>query len=169
MASVTTHEVGLDSLDDLQDVDALCLFVGEDERPLRGIAGYVDWRLCSGLSRIIKNGFFVGAAQDWLLVPSNGRLPLTRIFVVGLGKKAQLNADGVGKALSVAARTLSRAKVEGVALEIPGAGSIDGSERAKLFAAQFLPEFKGRKVALLAEKNLAKQVPGAPAASRAGP
>src|SRR3954452_25120632 len=101
MASVSTHGIGLDSLDELKDVDALCLFVGEDERPLRGVAGYVDWRLCGALSRVIKNGFFVGAAQDWLLLPSNGRIAPARIFVVGVGKRSALTAEGIGKALSV--------------------------------------------------------------------
>lgn len=169
MATVSTHDVGLEALDGLEQFDALCLFVSEDERPLRGIAGYVDWRMCGGLSRIIKNGFFVGAAQDWLLVPAHGRLPLERIFVVGLGKKADLTADGVGKALSVAARTLSRAKVDAVALEIPGGALVNEAQRAQLFSQQFLPEFKGRKVALLAEKTLAKQVPAPASSSRAGP
>ena len=33
--SVTTHELGFESLDALSGVDSLCLFVSEDERPLK--------------------------------------------------------------------------------------------------------------------------------------
>lgn len=168
MASVSTHDIGLDALDELKDVDALCLFVGEDERPLRGAAGYVDWRLCGGLSRVIKNGFFVGAAQDWLLLPSNGRIGPARIFVVGVGKRSALTADGIGKALNLAARTLTRAKVESVAFEIPVGQGVEENVRAGILQSQFLPEFKGRKVALLADKTLARLVPGQTGARGAG-
>lgn len=169
MASVSTHDIGLDALDELTGTDALCLFVAEDERPLRGIAGYVDWRLCGGLSRVIKNGFFVGAAQDWLLLPSNNRIGPGRIFVVGVGKRSALSADAIGKALSVAARTLTRAKVDSVALEIPQGANLDEAARASIFQKEFLPEFKGRAVALLADKALSRVLPTASGASRAGP
>lgn len=168
MASLSVHDLQLESLDELVDVDALCLFVAEDERPLRGISGYVDWRLCGGLSRVIKNGFFVGAAQDWLLLPSNGRIGPMRIFVVGLGKRATLDADALGKALSMAARTLTRAKVDSVALEVPVPNGGDEGLRAGILTNQFMPEFKGRKVALLADKAFARALPSGQSASRSG-
>ena len=33
---VTAHDIAMETLDALEGIDALCLFVGEDERPLRG-------------------------------------------------------------------------------------------------------------------------------------
>ena len=53
---------GLDSLDALTGIEAVCCFVVEDERPLSGAPGFLDWRLCGSLSRILHEGRFVGAA-----------------------------------------------------------------------------------------------------------
>lgn len=156
---LSAHEVGLDSLDTLESVDALCLFVAEDERPLRGTAGYVDWRLCGALSRVLKGGFFTGAPDDWLLLPSNGRIRMRRIFAAGIGRSDALDPQGLGSALEKAARTLSRANVESVALEIPGGAALDDGTRAALLVNQFLPKFAGARVAVLSERALARLLP----------
>ena len=158
--TVTSHEIALEALDALVDVDSLCLFVAEDERPLRGASGFVDWRLCGALSRVLAQGFFVGAPDDWLLVPSKGRLPVQRIFVAGLGKSSQLNEATVNAMLQKAAQTFSKAKVAGVALELPGAGSLDEASRVAALTTTFLPAFRGRHVAVLAEKGLSRLLPG---------
>jgi leucyl aminopeptidase len=157
--SVTTYDIGLEGLDSLVGVDALCLFVAEDDRPLPGAAGYVDWRLCGSLSRVLKAGFFVGAKDDWLLLPSDGRLPFPRIFAVGLGARKSLDAESLGRALANAAQVLDKAKVESVALELPGGGRVDEAAQAAAFQQHFLPGLKGRRVALLADKALAKLLP----------
>jgi hypothetical protein len=152
--NVSAHDVGLEVLDAIQGVDTLCLFVGEDERPLRGTAGYVDWRLCGALSRVLVDKFFAGTPGEQLLFPTEGRLPMGRIFVVGVGKAPALNGEGLGKALSVAATMLNRAKVEAVALEVPGAGQLDDAVRAKTFEKSFLGELKAKRVAVVADKGL---------------
>ena len=123
--NVAAYDVGLQGLDSLEGVDALCLFVGEDDRPLPGSAGFVDWRLCGALSRVLQSGFFVGARGDSLLLPSDGRFPVPRIFVIGLGRRKGLDASSLGEALTNAGQVLARAKVEGVALEIPGSTALD--------------------------------------------
>ncbi len=189
--SVTTHEVGFEGLDALGGVDALCLFVAEDDRPLPSTAGYVDWRMCGALSRVLKGGLFTGVKDDWLLLPSDGKLPVPRIFVVGLGPRKALDAAGLGEALgnaarvlakakvdsvglgprsglnkealgaalASAARVLAKAKVESVALEIPGGGQVDEAAQAAALQQHFLPGFKGKHVAILADKALAKLLP----------
>jgi hypothetical protein len=158
--SVSTHDIGLEGLDALQGVDALCLFVGEDDRPLPGSAGYVDWRLCGSLSRILQSGFFVGAREDSLLLPTDGRFPVPRVFVIGLGQRRDLDDSSLGEALANAARVLAKAKVQGVALEVPGGGQLDGGTRASALKEKFLPTFKGQRVAVLADKDLARRLPG---------
>ncbi|WP_224370802.1 M17 family peptidase N-terminal domain-containing protein [Hyalangium versicolor] len=157
--SVTTYEVGLDGLDALTGVDALCLFVAEDDRPLPGTAGYVDWRLCGALSRVLKQGFFTGVKSDWLLLPSDGRLPVPRIFAVGLGARKNLDAGALGAALANAAQVLEKAKVESVALELPGNGKVDEAAQSQALQQHFLPGFKGKRVTILADKGLAKLLP----------
>ena len=137
--SVTTHDVGFEGLDALEGVDALCLFVAEDDRPLPGTAGYVDWRLCGALSRVLQGGLFTGVKNDWLLLPSDGKLAVPRIFVVGLGPRKALDAAALGEALGNAARVLAKAKVESVALELPGTGSLEESARSSALALLLVP------------------------------
>lgn len=157
--SLTTNDIGLEGLDALAGVDALCLFVAEDDRPLPGTAGFVDWRLSGALSRVLKQKFFTGTRQDWLLVPSDGRLPITRIFVVGLGVRKELDAGTLGQALANAAQVLGKAQVESVALEIPGGGRLDEADQAQAFQQHFLSAFKSKRVTVLADKGLAKLLP----------
>lgn len=166
MTRLTAHDLSLDTLDELTSVDALALFVGEDERPLRGLAGYVDWRLCGGLSRVLKDNFFSGKLEDWLLLPSNGRVGPQRIFVLGVGEWAQATVASLSRALTVSARRLSLARVESVALEIPGP-RLEEAERISLFQEKFLPEFRGDSVALLGDRSLRRYLPG-PATGQAG-
>jgi leucyl aminopeptidase len=157
--SVTIYDMGLEGLDALAGVDALCLFVAEDDRPLPGTAGFVDWRLSGALSRVLKQRFFTGARQDWLLLPSDGRLPITRIFVVGLGLRKELDADTLGRAMANAAQVLGKAQVESVAMEIPGGGRVDEAAQAQALQQHFLPAFTGKRVTVLAEKGLARLLP----------
>jgi hypothetical protein len=155
-AQLTAHELGVEALDALGGVDSLCLFVGEDERPLQGAAGYLDWRMCGALSRVLLSGFFTGAAGDALLLPAGGRISIPRVFAIGLGKAAALDQAGLQAALASAASVLQRAKVEAVALELPGQGAVKESARVEALRRAFLPAFGGKRVALLGEKSLGK-------------
>jgi hypothetical protein len=67
------------------DLVAVGLF--SDQRPLRGAAGRVDWRLCALISRMLIEGHIRGAQGDALLVPSAGRLAAERVLILGLGKR----------------------------------------------------------------------------------
>jgi len=157
MTSLTLHELSLDTLDGLSGVDTLCLFVAEDERPLSGASGLSDWRLCGQLSRLLVDGFFTGAADDSVLLPSNGRIGPGRIVVFGLGRRERLS-DGpaLGARLAAAAAVLDRAGAVSVALEVPGVGRLDDAERVRALKTGFLPGFHGRHLAVLGEKALAK-------------
>jgi hypothetical protein len=152
LSSLRVHVLSLETLDSLE-VDTLCLFVAEDERPLSGAAGLSDWRLCGQLSRLLVDGFFTGAADDSVLLPSNGRIGPPRIVVFGLGRRERLS-DGpaLGARLAAAAAVLDRAGALSVALEVPGAGRLREAERARALTAGFLPGFHGRHLAVLGDK-----------------
>lgn len=154
--NLTTHEIGFASLDGMPGVDSLCLFVAEDERPLRGTAGYVDWRMCGALSRVLRGGFFTGSSGDCLLIPTEGRIAMSRIFAIGIGERQRFGTEALGEVLSNAAGVLTKAQVATVALEIPGAGAVDESTRAASLVKQFLPAFKGGRVAVLSERSVAR-------------
>ena len=79
---IDTAELGLPAIDAL-DVDALAVFIGP-ERPLQGLAGYADWRLCGLISRAIREGSYRPDTGEALLLPSGGRIAVPRIFCFGL-------------------------------------------------------------------------------------
>lgn len=79
--------VDLAGLDDLGG-EVLGLFCWSDVRPLKGVLGLVDWRLCGTISRAIEGGMFTGAIGDTLLLPLSARMGPSRLFIFGLGPKA---------------------------------------------------------------------------------
>ncbi len=79
---IEAADLDLAALDAL-DVDSLAVFVGP-ERPLQGLAGWVDWRLCGALSHALRDGFYGGGEREALLLPSAGRVGAARVFFFGL-------------------------------------------------------------------------------------
>ncbi|HXN42210.1 MAG TPA: M17 family peptidase N-terminal domain-containing protein [Myxococcaceae bacterium] len=159
--SLSTHEIGFATLDQPSGVDTLCLFVGEDERPLRGTAGYVDWRMCGALSQVLVDRFFTGSSGDCLLIPSDGRIAMSRIFAMGIGTLKRFGLEELVRVMGEAARMLSRAQVQTVALEIPGSGKLEEPARAAALLNQFVPEFHGSHVAVLSDKGVSRLLSGA--------
>ena len=88
---IETAELGLPALDALE-VDALAVFVGP-ERPLQGLAGFTDWRLCGSISRSIRDGSYRPETGEALLLPAAGRIAVPRVFCFGLQQRAR---DGAG-------------------------------------------------------------------------
>jgi hypothetical protein len=140
-------EVGLESLDALSELDAACLFLFEDERPLRGAAGYIDWRLCGALSRVLGGGRFVGALGDALLFPTGGRLCFSRIFCFGAGRRQLLSRASFAILAKRACSAMSLAGSRGVATELPSIAA-DDSERARSFL-EGTASFKGDRIVVL--------------------
>lgn len=150
-ATVAAVPLTLEALDPLP-VDTLCLFVPEDERPLAGTAGFVDWRLCGQLSRLLVDGFFSGARGESLLLPSGGRIGAPRVVVLGLGPGGDaLHPAVLRSALTQAADVLNRARADSVALELPGKPAVPAEERASVFAESFVPAFRGTRITILGE------------------
>ncbi len=149
-----SHEPSLEALDGLDGCDALCLFIAEDDRPLSGAAGFVDWRLGGGLSRVLQQGFFVGALDDRLLIPTSGNLPVPRIFAVGVGVEAGLDAARLGRVLEGAAAMLKKAGVGSVALALPRGAALGDEARVDALKRHFLPGFASNAVTVLAERGV---------------
>ena len=73
---------GLDAL----AVDTIALPMFEVCAQPRSVAGFVDWRMCGRIARLLKSGKFRGQAQEALMTTSLGRFGADRIFLLGLGK-----------------------------------------------------------------------------------
>lgn len=108
-----------DSLDELQsEIIVLPFFV--DERPLRGAAALLDWRLCGALSRKLMAGYVDGHFGEKALVTALPKLRSEALLLVGLGESKGFDTGLALKACSLIAQTLIEAKVSTAALALPG-------------------------------------------------
>jgi hypothetical protein len=71
---------------DVQKCDVLITGFFQDERPLKGSSGWMDWRLNGILSRFLIEKRLTGDWQEKFLIPSQGRVMPRMILLLGLGK-----------------------------------------------------------------------------------
>ena len=102
---------------DQANADSLCLFVGEDERPLTGLAGLADWRLSGALSGLLRAGLLKGVQGEALLTPAR-RLPFRKLFLFGIGSLSQPEHELAAR-VAEGMRKLAAAGVEEAALQLP--------------------------------------------------
>ncbi len=102
-------------------VDAAVLFVGDQDRPLQGLAGLCDWRMCGALSRTLASGWYRGSAGEALLTPTARRLAAARVFVFGIGSDAK-GASAMADLLPHTFAALKRAHIGSCALSPPWPG-----------------------------------------------
>lgn len=127
---IEVTELGLPALDSLQS-DALVVFVGP-ERPLQGLAGYADWRLCGALSRAIRQGLFSPEMGEVLLLPSDGRLAATRIFCFGT-REAMLSSTDIASLAQRTCDAMARAQIGFFAASLPVLRGENASLSARLW------------------------------------
>jgi hypothetical protein len=112
---------------DEASVELCACTLWSDERPLRGLAGLLDWRLGGRLSALLKSGFVTGDAGEALLVPGKPHVPFEKVLVLGLGARSGFG-DGVFRSTVLhLARALEGLRVRRAVVELPGraAGLID--------------------------------------------
>ncbi len=105
---------------DVLRADALVLTFFEDERPLRGASGLVDWRLCGRLSGLIAEERITGRRGETTLLPPRPRLPFDRLMLYGLGATDEFDEEVCSSALCTIFDTLTSLKSRTVLLVIPG-------------------------------------------------
>jgi len=107
------------SLDELQ-TEAILLPFFEDERPLRGAAGLVDWRLCGALSRRLASGDLQGTFGEKGWTITLPKLKAERLLLFGLGRSGAFDRRVARKACALIANALTDAKLATAALALPG-------------------------------------------------
>lgn len=100
--------------------DALVLGHCEDERPLRGLTGAVDWRLCGRLSRLVVSGRASGKLGSAVLVAGRPRLTFDRVVVVGLGPSGELDTARAEEATLAMLWVLDGLVARTAAIALPG-------------------------------------------------
>jgi hypothetical protein len=100
--------------------ELLACTIWSDERPLRGLAGLLDWRLSARLSSLAKSGFLTGALGEVLMIPGKPKLPFEKMLVFGAGAKAAFD-DAAFRAIVVhMSRAFERLHVRKAVVELPG-------------------------------------------------
>ena len=102
-----------------------------DERPLRGLAGLLDWRLAGRLSRLAREQFLLGEAGEVLALPVRARLPFDKAVVLGLGRRAAFDERACRRATDKLLDTLAGLQAKKAVIELPGrAEEVISAERA---------------------------------------
>lgn len=106
-------------LKDIRNIETEALIVGfyEDVRPLKGLAGKLDWLLCGSLSDLILNNKLTGSLGEVALLASRGKVPAMKIFMVGLGPKGGSSPSSLRNAAKIAASSAVGAGVTNAVVE----------------------------------------------------
>lgn len=118
MGKISLRSYGLYPLDDLK-AELLTLGIFSDERPVKGLGGFVDWRLHGRLSRLLMSGFFSGHPGEKLLYPLNGRLGADNLLLVGVGRRDAFSANEAAALFRTARETAVKMKASTLALSAP--------------------------------------------------
>ncbi|HEY2517548.1 MAG TPA: M17 family peptidase N-terminal domain-containing protein [Polyangiaceae bacterium] len=103
----------------------------EDERPMRGLAGLLDWRLSGRMSRLARSRFMEGKLGEVLCLQGRPRLPFDKVLLVGAGPRAAFDEAAYRTAAGAVLKTLEGLKVPRAVVELPGrAGEAITPERA---------------------------------------
>jgi hypothetical protein len=126
--SFSTTTPGLAELDALTQ-DTLLLHHFVEDRPLRGLAGFADWRLNGWLSRVVLRGWTTGKFRETLLMPAGHRLPASRILLVGLGHRDEYTPERMRHVCLHTLEVLRKMRAASVALDLPGLDALKISSR----------------------------------------
>jgi hypothetical protein len=91
-----------------------------DQRPVRGLAGLVDWRLGGRLSTLLMSGFVTGEEGETLLLQGKPHVPFEKVLVLGLGARSAFGDGAFRRAVLRIARALEGLRVRRAVVELPG-------------------------------------------------
>lgn len=105
---------------DLAATEVLVASVTEDERPVRGLAGLLDWRMNGRISGLLGNGFATGKLGEVLLIPGKPRLPFDKVILFGLGRAVDFGDRTYRVVVERVLSTLEGLKARSAVVELPG-------------------------------------------------
>jgi hypothetical protein len=105
----------------LPDYKCLALGIFSDEKPPRGICGFLDWRLNGFISWEIKQGRISGEFLEKVIIPPYpGRMGTQLLFLFGLGPIAEFNYDRVYTSAYNIAATVDGMRLTNFAFDLVG-------------------------------------------------
>jgi hypothetical protein len=133
-------------------VELLACSVWRDQRPMRGVAGLLDWRLAGTLSQLARKGFLAGELGELLFVPGRPRLRFEKVLVFGLGARSGFGEGTFRQVLAHLVRALGGLRVRRAVVELPGrAEGLLEPERARELVLESLGDSEENDVWWLVE------------------
>jgi hypothetical protein len=100
--------------------EVLVASLTENERPVRGLAGLLDWRLQGRISSLLVSGFATGQLGEVLLIPGKTRLAFDKVILFGIGKTEDFGDRVYRTVLERILSTLEGLKARSAVVELPG-------------------------------------------------
>jgi hypothetical protein len=103
-----------------------CLAIGifADEKPPRGICGFIDWRLNGLISKEIKQGRIGGEFKEKIIIPFLPRIGSEILLLFGLGNVSDINYDKIYNAAYLVAQTVDGMALDSFAFDLYGEGRL---------------------------------------------
>lgn len=105
---------------DLVGTEVLVASLSVDQRPPQGVAGLVDFRLSTRISRLLESGFATGRIGEVLLVPGRPKLPFDKILLFGMGSIKEFSEMAYRVVLEKILTTLEGLRARTAVVELPG-------------------------------------------------
>lgn len=90
----------------------------EEDVPLQGNLGVVDWRINGRLSHLLKNQRFSGKAREMVLMPAERRFRSDKLIVMGLGPQAGFHEDHVSQVIDYILETSKNMQAAQICLSL---------------------------------------------------
>ena len=101
-----------------------CLALGffSDEKPPRGVCGFLDWRLNGMISREILRKHIMGEFKEKVAIPYPDRLDSELLVLFGMGSVSDLSYNRIYDAAYELAGVMDKMKIWDFAFDLPGEG-----------------------------------------------
>ncbi len=104
---------------DVQDCELLVTGFFSNERPLKGSAGWLDWRFNGLLSSLLLENRLIGNWKELTLIPSQGRVTPPLVLLMGLGEFKDYSYLRLREIFPYLLETLQKLRVRKVCLSFP--------------------------------------------------
>jgi hypothetical protein len=105
---------------DLPEHKCLALGIFADEKPPRGICGFIDWRLNGFISQEMKQGRISGEFMEKIVIPYPRRIGTEILFLFGLGPLADFNYERTYTSAYQIASAVDGMLLNNFAFDLPG-------------------------------------------------
>jgi len=126
-------QASLPVLDSLE-ADVFLLGLSSENIPLKGMAGWCDWRLNGRLSGLLRNHTFECGQEETLLMDSNGFFKTMRLILFGMGESDFMDSRSFRQMVRRMLVVAKKAKLNRVVIEPPGmlSGSVPVAEALRV-------------------------------------